>query len=201
MNSSLGLIVLIIVATMFPVVFLQEEIDRQSKKESQSRVKFEIVPKRLIEGESKNWIKLRPVEEIKSHRLKFHLIQNKMAVMKALKEGKQLSKEEVTNLSVIPGVKEAVIEWLDQTPGVYMIGSTEFTITTESTVEVWNKLLKTKFFIWKENVEKEEPRMHWACESVSLPDGKLFDSIVKIDGTTDFPLTSFLKHPVLQKEF
>ena len=124
-----------------------------------------------------------------------------MTIVKALKEGKQLSKEEVTNLSVIPGVKETIIELLGQTPGVSMIGSTEFTITAESTVRVWNKLLKTESFIWKENIDKVEPRVHWACESVSLPCGKLYDSIVKIDGANYFPFMNFLKHPVRLKEF
>ncbi len=196
MSNFVWILVILILTMSIAKKLPRDDPEKELEQDGKDRVKFEVLPKRLVQGEGKTWIKLYAAEENETHKLKFHLVQDKMAIMKALKEGKQLSKEEVTKLSLIPGVKEAVIEWLDQTKGVYITESTDFTITAESTFGVWNQFLKTEFFIWKENVDEVEPRVHRACESVSLPHGKLYDSIVKIDGSTDFPVTSFLRHPI-----
>ena len=137
------------------------------------------------------------LENLKDH--EYQLKQDKKRLMAAIKEGKILGKEDVMTLSIIPGLKESVIEWLEQTPGVSVTGGLENTVIAESSIAVWNELLRTKFWEWKENVKENvgiEPRTHRACETMSLPSGKIFSSIVQIEGTVDFPLTSFLKHPI-----
>ena len=195
-----GIIVLIVVVLMAMAALTSgKALQGEVEADVSYAKKAEIIPRRLIEGEGAPWSKVQLTDPDERRVLAFQLKQDKKRLMAAIKEGKILGKEDVMTLSIIPGLKESVIEWLEQTPGVSVTGGLENTVIAESSIAVWNELLRTKFWEWKENVKENvgiEPRTHRACETMSLPSGKIFSSIVQIEGTVDFPLTSFLKHPI-----
>jgi len=126
------------------------------------------------------------------------LSENQAIIKQVLKEmsdptsinyGKKMSKDQVSELAMLPGTKQTVLNWLQTLPNQKHIHTKEkgtSRIAVIAPLSTWEEVLKTKFYTYNKFDEAGNDKVI-RTEIYYLPK-EVADSIATIHGTTNFPM-------------